>query len=196
MSVVLNRNSKLVLIGVILITLGLSLVATSYFSVYSQETKKIAQRVLLMEGNSSADLNISPPAHASRVLIWIIGSPELQNVLNSTLNYSSSVGKAITITISDGTHSMSASVYAVAMFGDYWLPQPVYASWAHIPSDWSPISKVSISNSESLPVCWIATCILYEQVIHFDWLVVMLLGIVSLSIGAVISVIAIHRRTA
>jgi hypothetical protein len=182
-------------VGVILIVLGLSLAVTSYFNVYSQETKKIAQRVLLMEENSSADLNISFPVHASRALIWIVGSPELQNVLNSTLNYSSSVGKAITITISDGTQSMSASVYAVAMFGDYWLPQPVYASWVDIPSDWSPISKVSVSNSESHPVCWIATCILYEQVTHFDWLAVMLLGVISLSIGAVISVITIHRRT-
>jgi hypothetical protein len=195
MSVVLNRNSKRVWIGVILIMLGLSLVVPSYFNVYSQETKKIAQRVLLMEGNSSADLNISFPVHASRALIWVVGSPELQTVLNSTLNYSSSVGNPITITLSDGTRNMSASVYWVAVFGDYWLPQPVYASWFSIPSDWSSVSRVSISNSENHSVCWIETCIFYDQILHFDWLAVMLLGVISLLIGAVISVSTIHRRT-
>ena len=196
MSVVLKRNSRRAWVGVILIVLGLSLVTTSYFNVYSQQMKKIAQRVLLMEGNSSADLNTRTfvHEHSTLALVWVVGSDELQNVLNSTLNYNSSLGYPITITLSDGTRNMSASVYAVAVFGDFWLPQPVYASWFSIPSDWGGISRVTISNSESHPVCWVATCILYEQVLHYDWLAVMLLGIACLLTGVIISVTAIHRR--
>jgi hypothetical protein len=191
----MSKRSKLVWVGTLLIVLGFTLAVTSYFNVYSEETKKIKQQVLLTKENSSSDLNFFFPVHASRALVWVIGSSELQGVLNSTLNYSSSIGRPITMTLSDGTRNISASVGPVAVFGDYWLPQPVYASWFSIPSDWSYVSKVSISNSESHPVCWIATCIFYEQVIHLDWLGVMFLGVASILIGAaIVSVIAVSKK--
>lgn len=196
MSIVMEKKSRRVWVGVILIVLGLSLMVTSYFNVYSEQMQKVAQRVLLMEGNSSADLDTRTfiPVHSTLALVWVVGSPELQSVLNSSLNYSSSVGNPITITLSDGTRNVSASVYAVAVFGDYWLPQPVYASWFTIPSDWGSVIRVTISNSESHPVCWVATCILYERVTHYYWLAVMLLGTVCLLTGAIISVTAIPRK--
>lgn len=195
MSFVWNRNSRRIWIGIILIAMGLSLALTSYPSIQSEEIQKIAQRVLLMEGNSSSYLNISLPVHASRAFVWIVGSPELQGVLNSTYDYSSSVGlKTITITLTDGVRNMSVSVYAVAILGDYWLPQPVYGSWFSIPSGWGAVSRVFVSNSESHPVCWIASCIFYEQFIHFEWLAAMVLGVISLLIGLVISVTALRRK--
>jgi uncharacterized membrane protein len=196
-------NIKLLLVGVILITLGTTLLATSYFKIYDTvETIFPTADVLPIKANSSSDFHFDysfgPLPQSQKILVVVAGSQELQGILNSTLNYNSiriGGGKNITISLSVGNHSISASettnyyeTYEEAMtFHIFDIP----VSW------WNGFDmKVSITNPENYPVCWIVNVMLYGQVVNNNWLTVFLVGIVLTILGLIIIEVAHHRRRA
>ena len=110
-------NFKLLLVGVILITLGTTLVATSYFKIYDTVEKIFPTAdVLPIQANSSSDFYFNfiygPLPQSQKAVVVVAGSKELQGILNSTLNYNSTrIGgeKNITITLFAGNQNISAS---------------------------------------------------------------------------------------
>ncbi len=199
----MSKYSKVMLVGIILIVFGLTLVSTSYFKIYDTvETILPTAGALPIQANSSSDFyfdySFGPLPESQKILVLVAGSQELQSILNSTLNYNSTMingGKNITITVFSPNYNISASEkiwYSQTYF------EPIAFHTFDIPaSQWNGFAiKVSITNPESYPVCWIVNVMLYGQVVNNNWLTVFLVGIVPILLGLIIIGVAGHRRKA
>lgn len=201
----MNQYSKLILVGIILLVFGLTLVSTSYFKIYDTiETILPSANVLPIQANSSSDFYfrfiLGALPRSQKALVIVAGSQELQGILNSTLDYNSTMifgGKNITISVFCGNENISASEKTwVSTTYD----EPMAFHIFDLPASWWDsgfgISKVSITNPESYPVSWIVNVVLYGQVVNNNWLTVFFVGIVPIILGLIIIGVAGHRRKA
>ncbi len=197
----MNHHSKLVLVGTILLVFGATLVATSYLKIYdTYETIIPTAHVLPIQANSSSDfiLNFNPffgtlLPQTQRVSVVVTGSQELQGILNSTINYNSTMklGQNITISLVSENQTISATVRSG------YTPtynEPIAPHTFDIPADWLPWFYIRITNPESYPVCWIVNVSAYGQVVNNTWLTLFFVGIIPIILGLILVGIASHRR--
>jgi hypothetical protein len=202
----MSKYSKVMLVGIILIVFGLTLVSTSYFKIYDTvETILPTAGALSIQANSSSDFYFNffygPLPQSQKILVLVAGSQDLQGILNSTLNYSSTMKypQNITISLFNGNQNISATEKTWIMSQTH--DEPLAFHTFDIPASWSfgsgtEIGKVSITNPESYPVCWIVNVMLYGQIIDSNWFAVFLIGIVPIILGLIIIEVAHHRRKA
>lgn len=201
----MSKYSKLILVGIILIVFGVTLVATSYFKIYDTVEKIVPTAgVLPIQANSSSDFYFNylfgPLPQSQKVLVLVAGSQELQSILNSTLNYKSTMifWQNITISLFSGNQNISASERTWGTTQTY--NEPIAFHTFDIPASWwvsgFGISKVSITNPESYPVCWIVNVMLYGQVVNSNWLTVFFVGMVPIILGLIIVGVEGYRRKA
>jgi hypothetical protein len=189
-------NYKLVMVGAILVTLGTTLIAASYFNLYTMVEASIPYPyTIIIFGRSYAKIDdIMGPNYTGirKVGIIISGSQELQNILNSTLNYNTTLGlDPITITLSFG-RVMSASV--TPSYVPYFFQGILAVHYFDVPS-YSPWSTITITNPGDNPVYWDVTVIHYEEVVNQNWLATLLIGIAFATVGIAITGIAIIRKS-
>jgi len=201
----MSQYSRLILVGMILLVFGVTLVATSYFRIYETVERIFPTAdVLPIQANSSSDFYINyglgalPPSQ--KALVLVAGSQELQSILNSTLNYNSTMiygGKNITISVFCGNQNISASERTWTSFT---YDEPIAFHTFDLPASWWDsgfgISKVSITNPEDHPVSWIINVMLYGQVVNASWLTVCLVGIVPIILGLIMVGVAGYKRKA
>jgi hypothetical protein len=197
----MSKYSKVMLVGIILIVFGVTLLATSYFRIYDTvETVLPTANVLPIQANSSSDFyfnsveGLSPQPQT--IFVLVTESRELQGILNSTLNYNSTMindGKNVTITLFAGNQPISASERT-------WISQTSHETVAFhtfdFPSGQYFVDKISITNPYGYPVCWIVNVMAYGQLINTDWLAVFIVGLISIILGLIIVGVAGHRRKA
>jgi hypothetical protein len=200
----MTQYSKLILVGIILVVFGVTLVATSYFKIFDTiETVLPTAGALPIQANSSSDFYFNffygPLPKSQKILVLVAGSNDLQGILNSTLNYSSTIEhpQNITISILDGNQNLSTTENTWTLSQTYL--DPVAFHTFDIPDSWSfgsgtEIGKVSVTNPENYPVCWIVNVMLYGQVINDGWLTVFFVGIVPIILGLIIIGVAAHKR--
>jgi hypothetical protein len=193
-----NQHLKLILVGTILLVFGATLVITSFFKIYDTVvTIAPTSSVLRIQANSSSDFYFwylfGGFPRSQQVSVVVAGSPELQGLLNSTLNYNSTMnyGQNITISIVSGNESISASVRSG---GSLTYSGSVAPHTFDIPADWWAGFHVRVTNPENYPVCWIVNVILFGQVVDNTWLTVLLGGIIPTILGLILFGIASHRR--
>jgi len=192
-----NQHLKLILIGTILLVFGVTLVITSSFKIYERyETIIPTAGILTIPANLSSDFYIwhllGFPPKSDKIEVVVADSPELQNLLNTSLNYTSTMkdGQNITISLVSGYDSISASVRIGGTPSYSGLIAPHVFD---IPNDWDAY-HVRVSNPESHSVCWIVNVILYGHFIDHTWLNVTLVGIAPIILGIVLVGIAKRRR--
>lgn len=193
----MNQHLKLILIGTILLVFGVTLVITSSFKIYERyETIIPTAGILTIPANLSSDFYIwhllGFPPKSDKIEVVVADSPELQNLLNTSLNYTSTMkdGQNITISLVSGYDSISASVRIGGTPSYSGLIAPHVFD---IPNDWDAY-HVRVSNPESHSVCWIVNVILYGHFIDHTWLNVTLVGIAPIILGIVLVGIAKRRR--
>lgn len=200
----MNEYSKLILVAAILIALGVALVSTSSLMIFfvRNETIPPTSGVLQIKANSTSDLftfwhtNEALPK-SEQMLLIVSESERLQNLFNSTLNYSSAMfySDNITITISNENQNISATERANAL-GPYTFLTYERLAVAHlfdIPLDWW-VYGVYVTNPENHPVCWVITVVLYGHVVDNSWRAALLIGIASVILGLATLRIADNRR--
>jgi hypothetical protein len=192
------------LVGIVLLVFGVTLVATSYFKIFDTiETILPTAGVLPIQANSSSDFYFNffygPLPQSQKILVLVAGSQHLQGILNPTLNYSSTMKypQNITISLFNGNQNISATEKTWIMSQTHGGPLAFHTF--DIPASWSfgsgtDIGKVSITNPESYPVCWIVNVMLYGQEINTNWLTVFFAGIVPIVLGLIIVVVAAYKR--
>ena len=195
-------NFRLILVAQLLFTPGTTIAATSYFKIYDTVERIFPSAgVLPIQANSSSDFYLNyglgalPPSQ--KALVLVAGSQELKGILNSTLNYNSTMiygGKNITISVFCGNQNISASerTWTSSTYNE-----PIAVHTFDLPTSWWDsgfgISKVSFTNPENYPVCWVVNVMLYGQVINNNWLTASLIGLVFIIIGAVTVGIAVQK---
>jgi hypothetical protein len=188
-------NIKFLFVGVILFTLGTTLAAASYFNLYSMvEANFPYANTILITGGYYAKIydinNNLDQAGIQRVGVFISGSRELQSIINSTLNYNTTLGfKPITISLSSGQRTTVTPLYAPYGQG------LVAVHYFDVPG-YSPITTITVTNPEDYPVCWDISIIHYSEIININWLVALIIGIVAVILGLIIIGVAGHRRKA
>jgi hypothetical protein len=192
-----NQHLKLILVGTILLVFGVTLVITSSFKIYERyETIIPTAGILTIPANLSSDFYVwhlfGFPPKSDKIEVVVADSPELQNLLNTSLNYTSTMkdGQNITISLVSGYDSISASVRIGGTPSYSGLIAPHVFD---IPKDWDAY-HVRVSNPESYPVCWIVNVILYGHFIDHAWLNVTLVAIAPIILGIVLVGIAKRRR--
>jgi hypothetical protein len=195
----MNEYSKLILVAAILVIFGTAMVAPSSYKILFDkgETMLPTSGLLPIQANSSSDFVFwylfGDFPKSDQVLVVVSGSYELQGLLNSTLNYNSTMddGKDITISIVAGNQSISA----IALRGPTpSYEEPIATSTFDIPSDWWAGFAVRVSNPENYPVVWTITVILYGHVIDTFWIEVLIIGIGAIILGLATFQIANNRK--
>ncbi len=194
------QMNRWIFVGIILLVFGVTLAATSYFKIYDTvERITPTSRVLPIQANSSSYFNFWPFfgsfPQSQQALVVVSGSQELQGILNSTLNYNSTMkyGQNITISLVEGNQSISATVRSV---GTPTYSEPIAAHVFDIPASWWAGFWIRVNNPESYPVCWIVNVMLYGQVVNNYWLTTFFVGMVSIILGLIIVGVAGYRRKA
>lgn len=188
----MNEYSKLILVAAILVVFGVAVVSTSSFKIFFDKAVTLGPTsgVLPIQANSSSDFVFwfvfGGFPKSDQVWVVVSDSPELQNLLNPTLNYSSIMNVKDNITISIvGNQNISASVRAAG---------GVAAHLFDIPSDWEFGFYVRVTNPENYPVCLVVTVLLYGQVVDNTWRTALIVGIASVILGLATVRIANNRR--
>jgi hypothetical protein len=194
----MNEYSKLILVGTVLLFFGVPLVTTSSYKIFFEKDVTITSSgVLMIKANSTADFGFwalfGDFPKSDQILVVVSESPDLQNLLNSTLNYHSTMNPEHNITISIvGNHIISASERVTSSVTyEYGLAA---AHWFNIPSDWWAGCWVRVSNPENYPVCWVVSVVLYGPRTDAAWCSALVLGIGTIIIGLVVFRIANVRR--
>jgi uncharacterized membrane protein len=187
-------NIKLLFVGVILFTLGTTLAATSYFNLHSMVEANIPYaNTILITGRYYAEIldinNNLDQAGIQRIGVFISGSQELQGIVNSTLNYNTTLGfKPITISLSDERTSATVTPlyapYGQGLVAVHYFDVPNY----------SAITRITVTNPEDYPVCWDISIIHYSEIININWLVALIIGIIAVMLGLVIIGVAGYKR--
>ena len=194
----MNQYSKLILVGIILLVFGVTLVATSYFKIYDTVERILpASGVLPIQANSSSDFYFwnlfGGFPQSQRALVMVSGSQKLQSLLNSTLNYNSTMeyGQNITISLVAGNEIVSASERTgLSLTTDDSMAAHIF----DVPASWWAGFGIRVNNPESYSVCWIVNVMLYGQVINNNWLTVFFVGIVAIALGLVIGIVGYRRK--
>lgn len=194
-------NFKFLLVGVILITLGTTLVVTSYFKIYDTVEKVVPTAgVLPIQANSSSsfwfNFFMGPLPQSQKVSVLVAESQHLQDVLNSTLNYNSTIeyGKNITITLFGLRQNQNLSASVTTLYSQTYWGCVAFHTF-DVPVSWNNwVSTVSITNPESYPVCWIVNVMLYGQVVNSNWLTVFYVGMIPVILGVIIVGVAVYKR--
>jgi hypothetical protein len=193
-------NSKLAIIGVILITSGTTLAITSYFNVNYWQTQLFYRTIFVLDPNSSFSqwLRLDKPMSLKQIQVQIEPSGEIADFLNSTMlsTYHLGVGlNPITVTLGDPYRNISADLITSAKMegGGFELTlEPVHVF--DIPDDWSTINNITITNPENHPVILIAVTTGTYLLVNSNWQTAMYNGIASVAVGAAITGISVLRR--
>jgi hypothetical protein len=153
----MNEYSKLILVGTILLLIGVPLVTTTSYKVFFEKDVTLTSSgVLMIQANSSADFGFwalfGALPKSEQILVVVSDNPELQNILNSTLNYRSTMDPRdnITISIVNGNQVVSASE-RVTGAASYEYGSVAFHTF-DIPPNWW-VYDVRVSNPENYPVC-------------------------------------------
>jgi hypothetical protein len=186
-------NIKLLFVGVILFTLGTTLAATSYFNLHSMVEANIPYaNTILITGSYYAEIddfntNLGYTG-IQRVGVFISGSRELQGIVNSTLNYNTTLGfKPITISLSSGQRTTVTPLYAPygrGLVAVHYFDVPIY----------SALTTITVTNPEDYPVCWDISIVHYSEIININWLVALIIGIIAVMLGLIIIGVARYKR--
>jgi hypothetical protein len=198
-------NIKLLMVGIILITLGATLTATSYFNVNYWQKELIFRRPFVIGANSTSSqyILLDKPVSLKQFQVQIEPGYELQDLLNSTdwSTYQLRVGfNPITVTLVTGHQTMSADIQTSTnnpqrtFYGMIYNPSHVF----NIPDDWpiqAPInSSIYVTNPENNSVIWIVEVDRNYLLVNNNWQTAMYLGITSVAVGAVITGISVLIR--
>ena len=143
---------------------------------------------------------MGPLPRSQEVLVLVAGSRQLQDVLNPTLNYNSTMkyGKNITITLFGANPNQNISASETTLLPQTYLGAAAFHTF-DVPASWNNmvgVTTVSITNPESYPVCWIVNVMLYGQVVNSNWLTVFYVGMIPIILGLIIVGVAGYRRKA
>jgi hypothetical protein len=193
----MNEYSKLILVGTVLLFFGVPLVTTTSYKIFFDRVATITSAgVLPIQANSSAEFlfwHYWEIPKSEQISVVVAESPELQNLLDPTLNYNSMMNYRDNITISidgPGNHNISASMRVVGLVT---YERLVATHTFDIPSNWD-LNSVRVTNPENYPVCWIVTVVLYGQLVDNTWRATLVLGIGIIILGLVVFRIANVRR--
>jgi hypothetical protein len=195
----MNEYSKLILVGTILLFFGVPIVTTTSYKIFFDRVATVTSSgVLAIQANSSADFGfwslMGDFPQSEQILVVVAESPGLQSLLNSTLNYHSTMNYRDNITISivgSGNQTVSASE-RVGGAVSYEYGGVAYHTF-DVPSSWWGYF-VRVTNPENYPVCWVITVVLYGQLADNAWRSALILGIGTIILGLVVFRIANVRR--
>ena len=185
------------MIGVILITLGVTLAATSYFNVNYWQKQQILRWPFVIDANSSSNqyLRLDKSISLKQIEVQIEPSYELGDFLNSTKwsTYQLGLGiNPIPVTLGDVYQNVSADVQTSysTQPGVWWMinnPAHVF----NIPDNWLYVASIHVTNPENNSVIWMVEITGYSLLVNNNWQTAMYLGIASVAVGAVITGISV-----
>jgi hypothetical protein len=197
------NSTRPVMIGVILITLGVTLTATSYFNVnYWQTETLFPNQVAILNATSSWGESgythiIVKEAILKKIEVEIKPSYELMDFLNSTMlsTYHLDLNGLNAIRVGlfglGSDQSIIAYLQTSKSIGPgAWLGlRPVHVF--DIPDDWQYVYNITVTNPENYPVMWTVQITEYRLSVDNNWQTAMNYGIASLAVGAVITGISV-----
>jgi hypothetical protein len=191
-------NSKLAIIGVILITLGATLTITSYFNVNYWQAQTFYRYIFFIDSNSSSSqyLILGNSMSLKQIEVQIHSSYQLEDHLNSTMKSTYQLGlglNPITVTLGSGNQYVSADLQPSFSTGaSAFMFQAVHVF--NIPEDGIFTGNITVTNPYNYPVIWIVETTGNYLLVNNNWQTAMYLGIASVAVGAVITGISVLIR--
>jgi hypothetical protein len=184
----MNKYFYLILIGIVLITFGLTLTVIYSSSTYFWKQDPPIPHVIAINANSSAwvpflvNSLVLGSSQITVIVFFPLGSTLMPLPITMTVYSFTLQGVEVNMTASE---PMASSGWGY----DSYVAMHVF----NIPSNWRYITGVSIANPENYSVSWIVTLTFNQQITVSEAVDRTNLGITSTAVGAVILGVAVYR---